>query len=219
MTRDLALKIVWDYMHLHHYLKKADVIFVLGSSDTRVALYAAQLYLDGWAPIMLFAGSGTVHNHLPERQKFIGTTEAEVFADIARKKGVPEEAVLIENQSQNTGDNYQFARNLLEEKGIHPKIIIAAQKPYMERRTYATGKVWWPDVELIVTSPDISIENYPDEINAPGDRWMHTMTGDLQRIKEYPKKGFQIEQEIPLDVWEAYEHLVSLGYNKRSVKN
>lgn len=217
MTKELALKTIWDYMHLHHKLKKADVIFVLGSSDTRVAEYAAQLYLEGWAPVLLFAGSGTVHNHLPERQKFLGTTEAEVFADIAREKGVPEEAILIENESQNTGDNYKFSIDLLKKMGIHPNIIIAVQKPYMERRTYATGKVWWSNLELIVTSPSISMEEYSDEVNAPGDRWMHTMTGDLQRIKEYPKKGFQIEQEIPDDVWGAYEYLVSLGYNKRLI--
>jgi hypothetical protein len=40
------------------------------------------------------------------------------------------------------------------------------------------------------------------------------MVGDLQRIKEYPKLGFQIEQEIPKDVWEAWEELVKLGYIK-----
>ncbi len=40
------------------------------------------------------------------------------------------------------------------------------------------------------------------------------MVGDLQRIREYPKLGFQIEQEIPSDVWEAWGGLVELGYTK-----
>ena len=40
------------------------------------------------------------------------------------------------------------------------------------------------------------------------------MVGDLQRIKIYPDKGFQIPQEIPEDVWAAYEALVSAGYDQ-----
>lgn len=218
MEKEEALKIVWDYMHMNHELKKADVIFVLGSRDIRVAKYAAQLFLNGWAPLILFAGSGSVHNHKPGREQFVGSTEAEVFADVAIKSGVPEKSILIENKSQNTGQNYEFAIKLLNEHGIFPKTVIAVQKPYMERRTYAVGKVWWPDIELIVTSPRISMEDYPDEINALDEHWIHTMLGDLQRIKEYPKKGFQIEQNIPEEVWGAYEYLVSLGYNKRLIQ-
>jgi len=40
------------------------------------------------------------------------------------------------------------------------------------------------------------------------------MVGDLQRIKVYPARGFQIEQEIPDHVWHAYEQLVHAGYDK-----
>lgn len=207
-------------MHMNHELKKADVIFVLGSRDIRVAEHAAKLYFDGLAPIILFSGSGDIHNHKPGREKFIGSTEAQVFADVALKMGVPEKAILIENKSQNTGDNYKFALDLLKLKGINPKTIIAVQKPYMERRTYATGKVHLPsDVDLIVTSPNIPVSEYPNESNSADEHWLNAMVGDLQRIKEYPAKGFQIEQEIPDDVWQAYEFLIAEGYNKRLIKN
>jgi hypothetical protein len=40
------------------------------------------------------------------------------------------------------------------------------------------------------------------------------MVGDLQRIRLYPAKGFQIHQDIPDDVWTAYEELVAAGYDK-----
>lgn len=218
MNKDTAIKIIWDYMHMNHQLEKADVIFVLGSRDIRVAEYAAQLYFDGWAPLILFSGSGDIHNHKPGRERFVGSTEAEVFADIAKEKGVPEEAILIENKSQNTGDNYKFAIDLLKEKGIEPKTVIAVQKPYMERRTYATGKIHWPDIELIVTSPAIPVSEYPNESNDINEHWLHAMVGDLQRIKEYPAKGFQIEQDIPNEVWDAYEYLIEQGYTGRLIK-
>ncbi len=218
MTKEKALNLIWDYMHMEHTLKKADAIFVLGCRDTRVAEHAAQLFLDGLAPIIIFAGSGSIHNSKPGREQFVGSTEAEVFADIARKMGVPEEAILIENRSQNTGQNYEFSIQLLREKNIEPNTVIAVQKPYMERRTYATGKVWWPNIELIVTSPPIPIEKYEDASNSHNEHWIHALIGDLQRIKEYPAKGFQIEQDIPDEVWEAYEYLVSLGYTDRLIK-
>jgi hypothetical protein len=38
--------------------------------------------------------------------------------------------------------------------------------------------------------------------------------GDLQRIRVYATKGYQIAQEIPDDVWQAFEELVRAGYVK-----
>jgi hypothetical protein len=44
------------------------------------------------------------------------------------------------------------------------------------------------------------------------------MVGDLQRIRVYAEKGYQIYQEIPDDVWAAYEELVRAGYNQHLVR-
>lgn len=219
MNKQEAIKLVWNYMLLHHTLEKADAILVLGSHDIRVGEYAAKLWLDGWAPYLVCAGSGTVHKDNPAWSDFAGSTEAEVFADIARKSGVHDDVILIENQSQNTGQNYEFTTKLLQDKGVELHKVIAVQKPYMERRTYATGKVWWPDVNIIVTSPPILLEDYPNESVSKGEHWLHAMVGDLQRIKEYPIKGFQIEQEIPENVWQAYEFLVREGYTNMLINN
>jgi hypothetical protein len=40
------------------------------------------------------------------------------------------------------------------------------------------------------------------------------MVGDLQRIRLYPARGFQIEQEIPDEIWAAGERLIALGFNR-----
>lgn len=218
MEKQEALQLIWDYMLLHHTLKKADAIFALGSHDIRVGEYAAQLWLEGWAPYLICAGSGTVHNDNPAWGDFCGSTEADIFADVARKKGVPDEAILIENKSQNTGQNYEFTTNLLKEKGVVLKKVIAVQKPYMERRTFATGKIWWPDVDLVVTSPPISFLEYI-QTGYQDEHWIHAMVGDFQRIKEYPARGFQIEQEVPDTVWRAYEYLISIGYTNMLIKD
>ena len=41
------------------------------------------------------------------------------------------------------------------------------------------------------------------------------MTGDLQRLKLYPSKGFLIEMPIPEQVWNAYEKLIEMGFDGR----
>lgn len=212
MDTTAAAKITWDYMLMHHELEKADVILVLGSSDLRKAEYAAQLYHEGWAPLLIFSGGeGRTTAGL------WGMSEAEKFASIAIEKGVPEEAILLEKKSTNTGENILFTKELLEAKGIHPKKMIVAQKPYMERRTYATFMKQWPGMDFIVTSPKISFEDYPQEGRSM-EHIINMMVGDLQRIKEYPALGFQIEQEIPESVWEAYEQLVQQGFTEQLIK-
>jgi uncharacterized SAM-binding protein YcdF (DUF218 family) len=144
-------------------------------------------------------------------------TEAEQFAAIAIRMGVPEASILIENRSTNTGENILFTQQLLAQKNLEPRSFIVVQKPYMERRSYATFKQHWPHKKLIVTSPQISFEDYPTE-DIPLDRVINIMAGDLQRIKFYPQKGFQVYQEIPADIWQAFEQLVAWGFDKHLMK-
>lgn len=210
-TIQLAKKL-WDYHHMRHPLEKADCIFVLGSHDLRVAERAAELYLDRWAPMIIF--SGGLGNFTKEMWT---EPEADLFAAIAIKMGVPKNDILIENKSTNTGENILFTQQLLAQKNLDPHSFIVVQKPYMERRSYATFKKHWADKKLIVTSPQISFEDYPNE-EIPLERVIHIMVGDLQRIKFYPEKGFQVYQEIPDDVWNAYEQLVSAGFNKHLMR-
>lgn len=207
---ELAKKL-WDYHHTNHVLKKSDCILTLGSHDTRVAQRAAELYLEGWAQFLIFSGGLGNFTLGMWNEK-----EADKFAAIAVSMGIPKESILIENQSTNTGENILFTRKLLAQNNLDPQSFIVVQKPYMERRSYATFKKHWPDKKLIVTSPQIPFEEYPTE-EIPMERVINIMAGDLQRIKVYPEKGFQIFQEIPNDVWNAYEQLVAAGYNKHLI--
>ncbi|WP_205509732.1 YdcF family protein [Longitalea arenae] len=209
----LALaKVLWNYHQLHHTLERSDCILVLGNLDTRTAERGADLYLQGYAPIIIFSGG------LGKLTKDLWTgTEADLFARIALDRGVPPEAIFIENKSTNTGENILFTQQLLQEKNLHLNSFIVVQKPYMERRSYATFKKHWPDKKLLVTSPRLSFEEYPTN-DITVEKLINMMVGDLQRIKLYPEKGFQVYQEIPDFVWDAYEKLVGMGYNKQLIK-
>lgn len=201
---------------MNHSLVKSDVLVVLCSHDTVVAERGAQLLLDGWAPLLVFSGGlGVITRHLwPD-------PEAERFARIAIGMGVPEDRILIENKSTNTGENVRFTRELLAAHGMDPESLILVQKPYMERRTFATFNKVWPGKRISVTSPQFSMDDYlyrySNRALSPGDV-ISIMVGDLQRIREYPARGFQIPQDIPDDVWDAYEELVAAGYDRHLMK-
>lgn len=210
---DALAKTIWNYHHLNHRLKNADCIFVLGSHDVRVAEYAADLFLQGLAPYIIFSGGfGRLTADVFKKP------EAEIFANIAMAKGVPRDKIIIESKSTNTGENIQFTREVLEKKGLDFNFFILVQKPYMERRAYATFKKIWPEKEFIVRSPQISFEDYPNnEISK--ETLINIIVGDLQRINDYPELGFQIFQEIPNNVWEAYKKLIKLGFTTHLIKD
>ncbi len=205
-------KILWDYHHVNDQPEKSDCIMVLGSHDLRVAGRGAELWLGGFAPLLIFSGG------LGNFTKEIWTeSEADQFAKIAMSSGVPASAVLVENKSTNTGENIQFTKKLLHARGMDPESFLLVQKPYMERRTFATFMKQWPGKKIRVTSPQISFEDYPTE-EIPMERVIEIMVGDLQRIKIYPAKGYQILQEIPASVLDAYEQLISLGFDRHLAK-
>jgi len=206
---------LWHYHHMNHALVKADAILVLCSHDKAVAERGAQLFLDGWAPLLIFSGGlGSITKHLWREP------EADQFAHIAVGMGVPADRILIENQSTNTGENVQFTKRLLADRGLDPQAFIVVQKPYMERRAYATFRRVWPEKDLVVTSPQVTFDDYlsrySNETLSAADV-ISIMVGDLQRLRVYPAKGFQIEQEIPDEVWDAYEQLVTAGFNRHLI--
>ena len=214
-TQTLAKKL-WHYHQMNHQLERADAILVLCSYDRRVAERGAQLFLEGWAPLLIFSGGlGSITRWIWSEP------EADQFAKIALSMGVPGEKILVENRSTNTGENVLFTKRLLAEKGINPGKFILVQKPYMERRSYATFRKLWPEKEALVTSPQVSFDEYLEKYTNPelsGDDVVSIMVGDLQRIRVYPEKGFQIYQEIPDDIWGAYEELIRIGYDKHLIK-
>ncbi len=206
---------VWAYHHLNHQVSHADAILVLCSHDTIVANRGAELSLEGWAPLLIFSGGlGSITSRLWQEP------EADQFARIAIELGVPVEQILVENESTNTGENIVFTRRLLAARRLDPQTFIVVQKPYMERRSYATFRKLWPEKDVLVTSPRLSLGDYLNRYShgvlSPDDV-ISIMVGDLQRIRLYAEKGFQIHQDVPDDVWQAYEELVGAGYDRHLV--
>lgn len=205
-------RVLWEYHKKPMQLEHADFILALGSHDTRTAQYATKLFLDGFSDWLIVSGGyGKVTKDAWQM------TEGEKFSSIAEDLGVPKHKILVETKAANTGDNFQFSRELLAKENLDLKKGIIVTKPYMSRRAFATGSKQWPEIDWAVTAPPINFEDYPnEEVSLIG--MLNLMVGDLQRIAFYPSKGFQVEQEIPTSVWESYHFLVENGFDKFVIK-
>lgn len=117
---------------------------------------------------------------------------------------------------RDTGQNITLSREVLAAAGILPATVMLICKPYMERRSYATARKLWPGVEFRCASEPLEFDEYLKSI---GDEKLvlDMLVGDLQRIIEYPKLGFAIEQEVPEGVRDAYESLVRDGFTTRLI--
>jgi len=199
-------EILWGYHHLPSELQKSDVIIGLGSYDTRVAQHCAELLANNWAPIVIFTGAegNFTRGKWPK-------SEAETFAEVAIAAGASPAQVLTEPKATNTGENIRFTKSMCEENGIAVKRAIMVSKPNMNRRGFATFQLHWPELEVFCSAPDTHFFHSPAPEHRPEDV-VSEIVGDLQRIIEYPKSGFQSEQKIPDLVLSAYEELIQCGY-------
>ena len=210
------LQILWDYLGMHQTPEKADVIVGFGNFNDNIARRAAELYLQGYAPKILFSGGlgRNTKNLLPE-------PEADRFARVAMECGVPEADILREDKSTNTKENILFTREMLEKLGLKHDRILGVHQPFMERRICAAMGVYWPEQSFRVTSPQVTIPEYLREAERQGmtqEGSISVIVGDFQRMDLYARLGYQLPQEIPEQAWEAFRQLVDMGYDKQLAK-
>jgi uncharacterized SAM-binding protein YcdF (DUF218 family) len=202
-------QLIWDYHQMHHQLRPCDAAIALGSHDFGVPAYGAELFRAGLFSTLVF--SGGPNPTAPER---FPRGEAVHFREHAVGLGVPAEAILIEPHATNTGQNISLSREVLAEAGMRPTTLMLIAMPYMERRAFATARKVWPEIEIVCASQPVEFNDY---LKGMGDerKVAEMLVGDLQRVIEYPKLGFAVEQDVPEDVHDAYEALVHYGFTSR----
>lgn len=203
---------IWDYHQVGHDVSPCDVAIGLGSHDLGVAAYAAELYHASLFPVLVFSGATS-----PTTAQRFPRGEAVHYREHVIELGVPDSAILVEPQASNTGQNIELSRALLAKHGYSPRSLLLISKPYMERRAYATCRKVWPEVEVVCASEPLKLDDYVQSI---GDEKLviDMLVGDLQRVIEYPKQGFAIEQDVPADVSAAYDRLLAAGFDSRILR-
>lgn len=199
-------------MQVNDDLKPVDAIIGLGSYDDWVAIRAAEVYKKGLAPLIIFTGG-----EVPQNIEILGKSEAEYLKDKAARFGVPTDKILLDTRAQNTGENVLLTRQLLKDRNIHIASAIICSKPYMARRAKATFNKQWPELQILVTSKKETLEQHLRRVgdSIGEDRVIDAILGDMIRMKEYAKNGFQVEVSIPDNVWNSGQALLKQGYGNR----
>ncbi|MFI8529909.1 YdcF family protein [Streptomyces aquilus] len=199
--------LIWKYHRLGHQPRPCSAAIRLGSHDLGVATAAADLYRAGLYPVVVFSGGNS-----PTTRARFPRGEAVHYREHALGLGVPDEAILVEPKAANTGQNITPSRKLLTEASVAVDFLLLISKPYMERRSCATCRKLWPEVDVVCASGPLELDDY---INSIGDEELvvDMLFGDLQRVIEYPKLGFAVEQDVPGDVHDAYERLLRAGFD------
>ena len=212
-----AIQIIRDYLKLDQKITPADCLIGFGTLDLRVAEKTSELFLSGyWKTIIFTWGLGKI------TQLIRNEPEAEKFAKVAINHNIPKNSIYIENKSSNTGENIKFTKELIKNNNIKINKTIVITNPFNERRLYATLKKQYPELNFKVTSPQYTLNEYIDFYKNSSqltiDDLINLMVGRIQRMKEYAKNWFQIKQNIPRIVIDAYQELIKLWYNKQLIK-
>jgi uncharacterized SAM-binding protein YcdF (DUF218 family) len=202
-------RIIWNYQLMDHELRRCGAAIALGSNDLGVATHAARLYHEGLFPVVVFTGANS-----PTTIARFPRGEATHYREHALERGVPEQAILVEPTATNTGQNISRSRAVLREAGVRADCVLLISKPYMQRRAYVTCRKAWPEVTAVCAAESVDMADYVRRIG--NTRLVIDMlVGDLQRIVEYPEKGFAIAQPVPDGALAAYQRLVQAGFTSR----
>jgi hypothetical protein len=106
------VRTLWDHHDLRHAPRRSDAGIGLGSRDPGVAVHTAELFHAGRFPLVVFTGANA-----PTTVERFPRGEAVHYREIALERGVPGDAILVEPEARNTGENVEFTRRLLVERG------------------------------------------------------------------------------------------------------
>lgn len=130
----LARSLEWQYLPEQN-IPTADAMIILGggtepalfprpevevnAAGDRI-LYGARLYKQGKAPNILVSGGNITF--LSETT----TTPASDMADLLRLTGIPDSAIWIQGNSENTHDDAVLSARMLKERGIKRAILVTS---------------------------------------------------------------------------------------------
>ncbi|MCC8045896.1 MAG: YdcF family protein [Clostridiales bacterium] len=196
---------ITDFIFVENQLEKSDIIFIPGSFRPELAQHAAQLFHDGYAPLILPSGK---HSILSERNGHVGEksaavpsskclsdlanqaetaracmTESDYLCEILKSSGVPEQAILREPQATFTWENAIYSKRVTDEAGICVRQAILCCKAFHARRSLLYYEMQFPETRFLVCPVIV------DGISR--DQWYRTKIGIDTVLGEVERCGRQ----------------------------
>lgn len=203
-------KTIFDYLYLKEMPVKANAVLGFGHFDLKIPRRCAELYLKGYAPKIIFTGgvgAGSADFEFPEAIEFLNLVKRE-FPEI------PEQDIITEPNSTNTGENLRFTNEVLEKKnpdftfnmGINK--VLKVSNAYRQRRAYLTCKKIYPGIEFINTPAETDFETELELYSSKDQDLLRHLSGEMERMLLYPAMGYIVPDQIPDEVLQAYKLLM-----------
>jgi uncharacterized SAM-binding protein YcdF (DUF218 family) len=205
-----AEKIIYNYLACKDSpLSQVDAVIAFGHFDLEIPKQALNAYLDYSASWIFLAGgigAGTADLKKPEALAFYD-------AIIGLKPDFPSNRIVMESASTNTSENILFLSKAMAEndKALHfgkeIMSVILVASPVRQRRVMLTVRNFYPQLKIYNFPPSSDIDTEKSKHESKGIGFRDLLIGEIQRLMDYPKKGFIAEEPMPLEVLEAYHVL------------
>ncbi|MGI5899191.1 MAG: YdcF family protein [Christensenellales bacterium] len=176
-------------------IKLSDIIFVPGSGFPEGAERAAELYVDGYAGLIMPSGKysfrdGVFEGVKSKKELYDGEYESEweFLSHVLKKNRVKENDILKEDKATNTYENAFFSRYVLDSTQQNIRRAIICCKSYHARRCLMFYTWAFPDVEFFVAPVDVRGITKKD--------WIFSQHGRYCVMSELSKCATQFESDI-----------------------
>lgn len=194
-----------------------DAVIGFGMFDLSLPRFCGDLYARGHARRIIFTGgigAGTGD---------LGGPEADVWRQTLAEShpAIHDDDVIVENRSTNTGENVTFTADLLRREhpalafgaGIRRVIVVAS--PARLRRVWLTLRRHEPDLHITRQLPDVSLEADAARHAAQGIAYRRHLRGELDRIVEYARRGWIVDEPLPPHIAEARQRFGAADVTQR----
>ncbi len=139
---------ITDFIFVEHKPEKSDIIFIPGSGYGELAVTAARLWREGYAPLVLPSGRYSKTAGYCTIPGF--DTEWDYLKQVLLKEGVKEEAILEEKKATYTYENAIYSRQVTDRLGLKIRRAILCPQSFHARRSLLYYEILYPETEFFV---------------------------------------------------------------------
>ena len=182
---------VTRFLHLADEPQPVDLSFVLGSASPLSIDPAIELFKAGLTKRIWISGKGPRPRRWRPFRKDRAEAESRIYQRMAIERGIPAEAIWVEDRSSNTLENFVFSAEMIDAAfgWTNIRTVSLTANPFHMRRALMTAlKVWPPHLRYVMRPSNAADDPHLDEWwTSPAGR--HLVMKELQSIGAYALKG------------------------------
>ena len=182
---------VTRFIFLEDQPEKSDIIFLPGSPHDAHVQAAADLMLEGYAPLVLPSG---LHSKQTDHFSLVPGFPSEWawMRSLLMERGVPEEKILREDRATFTWENATLSRALTDRLHLHIRQALLCCTAHHARRALFYYQAAFPEARILVVPRPFH--------NITGENWYTTGEGRETVLGEVRRLGSQV-----LEIYDCLE--------------